>query len=365
MTTLLLDRLTADYGATRALGDFTLKVNDGELVALLGPSGCGKTTALKIVAGLLTPTSGDVLFDGASVLPIPAERRGATLVFQKPLLFPHLTVAENIGFGLKMRRMKKDEIAARVAQAAQWMRLEGFERRKPHELSGGQEQRVALARALVTEPRVLLLDEPFSALDENLRGEMRLLVRELQQRLRITTIFVTHDQREALAVADRIALLLDGRIEQYGEPRDLLLNPRGARAARFFGWKILSGERSGRIVNLTPAAAGELKLSHTGEAGQCYVAFRPEDVRLCACKEQDRNLKGRLESLIDFGARWQWRVRLHGGEVLEAEQANPPCECRPRVGDEIQLFLPENAVKCFAANDESGQQDSGAKRRRF
>jgi len=350
MTALLLDRLTVNYGATRALGDFTLAAGDAELVALLGPSGCGKTTALKVVAGLLAPTSGDVLFDGVSVLSIPAERRGATMVFQKPLLFPHLTVAENVGFGLKMRRVKKDEITARVAQALEWVRLEGYERRKPHELSGGQEQRVALARALGAEPRVLLLDEPFSALDENLRSEMRLLVRELQQRLRITTIFVTHDQREALAVADRIALLLDGRIEQSGEPRELLLNPRSASAARFFGWKLLAGERSGQTEEMVSTAAGDLKLPHTGEAGRCYVAFRPENVRLCARAEHGGNLTGRLESLIDYGARWQWRVRLPGGEVLEAEQERGPDECRPRAGDEIKMFLPENAVRCFASS---------------
>jgi len=347
MTELKLDRLSVNYGATQALRDFTLTINHAELVALLGPSGCGKTTALKVVAGLLAPSGGGVLFDGVSILPVPAEQRGATMVFQKPLLFPHLTVAENVGFGLKMRRMKKSEIAARVAQALQWVRLEGYERRKPHELSGGQEQRVTLARALVTEPRVLLLDEPFSALDENLRGEMRLLVRELQQRLRITTLFVTHDQREALAVADRIALLLDGRIEQSGEPRELLLNPRSARAAHFFGWKLLAGERNGQTVS---TAAGDLKLPHAGEAGQCYVAFRPENVRLCACREQCGNLTGRLESLIDYGARWQWRVRLPGGEVLEAEQASMPDACHPRAGDEISLFLPENAVRCFASS---------------
>lgn len=345
MTALLLDRLTVNYGATRALGDFTLAVDEAELVALLGPSGCGKTTVLKVVAGLLSPASGDVRFDGVSVLPIPAERRGATMVFQKPLLFPHMTVAENVGFGLKMRRFKKDEIAARVAQALRWVRLEGYERRKPHELSGGQEQRVAIARALGAEPRVLLLDEPFSALDENLRGEMRLLVRELQQRLRITTIFVTHDQREAMIVADRIALLLDGRIEQSGEPRDLLLNPRSARAARFFGWKILPGDRNGRTVS---TAAGDLRLPHTGESGRCYAAFRPENVRLCACKEHSGNLTGRLESLIDYGSRWQWRVRLLDGEVMEADQEHPSDECQPRVGDEIKLFLPENAIRCYA-----------------
>lgn len=352
MTTLLLDRLTVNYGATRALSDFTLAINEAEVVALLGPSGCGKTTALKVVAGLLSPASGDVRFDGASVLQIPAERRGATMVFQKPLLFPHMTVAENVGFGLRMRRLKKDEIVTRVAQALRLVRMEGYERRKPHELSGGQEQRVTLARALVTEPRVLLLDEPFSALDENLRGEMRLLVRELQQRLRITTIFVTHDQREAMAVADRIALLLDGRIEQFGAPRDLLLNPHSARAARFFGWNLLSGACNGQTVS---TAAGDLKLPHTGEAAQCYVAFRPENVWLCACKEYGGSLTGRLEFLIDYGQRWQWRVRLPGGEVIEADQERQPCECQPRVGDEIKLFLSESAIRRYAAIRTEGE----------
>ncbi len=350
MTALRLDRLTVNYGATRALSDFTLAINDAELLALLGPSGCGKTTVLKVVAGLLSPAGGDVLFDGVSVLPVPAERRGATMVFQKPLLFPHMTVAENTGFGLKMRRLKKDEIAACVAAALQLVKLEGYERRKPHELSGGQEQRVTLARALVTEPRVLLLDEPFSALDENLRGEMRLLVRELQQRLRITTIFVTHDQREALAVADRIALLLDGRIEQCGEPRELLLNPCSARAARFFGWNLLAGERNGHTVKLA-GVASELKLPSAGESGKCYVAFRPENLRLCPRKEQGLTLTGRLESLIDYGARWQWRVRLPNGEVLEADQERPPDECSPRVGAEIKLSLPENAIRCYGPKE--------------
>jgi ABC-type Fe3+/spermidine/putrescine transport system ATPase subunit len=352
MTALLLDRLTVNYGATRAIGDFTLAIDEAELVALLGPSGCGKTTVLKVVAGLLAPASGDVRFDGVSVLPIPAERRRATMVFQKPLLFPHMTVAENVGFGLKMRRLKKDEIAARVAEALRLVKLEGYERRKPHELSGGQEQRVTLARALVTEPRVLLLDEPFSALDENLRGEMRLLVRELQQRLRITTIFVTHDQREAMVVADRIALLLDGRIEQSGAPSDLLLNPHSARAARFFGWAILSGDRNGQPE---PAAAGDLKLPRTGEPGRPYMAFRPENARLCACKEPGGSLTGRLEFLIDYGRRWQWRVRLHGGEVIEADQERQPCDCQPRVGDEIKLYLPEGAIRRYAAIRTEGE----------
>ncbi len=326
MTEVKLQNLSVNYGRTQALCEFTLTIGAGELVALLGPSGCGKTTVLKVVAGLLAPGGGEVLFDDASILPIPAERRGATMVFQKPLLFPHLTVAENVAFGLKMRRMNKAEIAKRVAEALQWVRLEGYERRKPNELSGGQEQRVSLARALITEPRVLLLDEPFSALDENLRGEMRQLVRELQQRLRITTIFVTHDQREAFAVADRVALLLDGRIEQAGAPRDLLMEPASAQSARFFGWKLLPSEE------------------------QRVTVFRPEAAQLCACDGSKGILTGRLEALLDLGARRQWRVRLANGEVLEAEQLSAPCECLPRVGDDIQLLLPENALRCFSSN---------------
>lgn len=325
MTEVTIENLSVNYGRTQALREFTLTIGAGELVALLGPSGCGKTTVLKVVAGLLAPSGGEVLFDGASILPTLAERRGATMVFQKPLLFPHLTVAENVAFGLKMRRLGKAEIAQRVAEALQWVRLEGYERRKPNELSGGQEQRVSLARALVTEPRVLLLDEPFSALDENLRGEMRQLVRELQQRLHITAIFVTHDQREAFAVADRVALLLDGRIEQCGEPRELLLEPASAPAAQFFGWKLLPGE------------------------GPNVAAFRPESAQLCVCHEANGNLTGRLEALLDLGARWQWRVRLKNGELVEAEQLSALCKCQPRVGDDIQLLLPENALRCFAA----------------
>ncbi len=345
MTALLLDRLSVNYGTTRALRDFSLAIQPTELIALLGPSGCGKTTVLKAVAGLLAPASGDVKFDGASVLSVPAEQRGATLVFQKPLLFPHLTVVENVGFGLKMRRMAKAEIADRVAQALQWVRLEGYERRKPHELSGGQEQRVALARALVTEPRVLLLDEPFSALDENLRGEMRSLVRELQQGLRITTVFVTHDQREAIAVADRIALLLDGRMEQCGVPRELLLNPASAQAARFFGWKLLAGERSGQIVQ---TRTGKLPLNETGQDGPCQMAFRPENVRLSKYTD-DRNLSGRLESLLDYGTSWQWRVRLETGDLVEIEQKHLLEEAQPQVGDRVNLILREDDLRCFPA----------------
>jgi ABC-type Fe3+/spermidine/putrescine transport system ATPase subunit len=292
---------------------------------------------LKAVAGLLAPVAGDVRFDGASVLSVPTEARGAAMVFQKPLLFPHLTVAENIGFGLKMRRQSRAEIDARVAQAIEWVRLPGLEKRRPHELSGGQEQRVSLARALVIEPRVLLLDEPFSALDENLRGEMRQLVRELQRRLRITTLFVTHDQREALAVADRIALLFDGKIEQAGAPRDLLLAPASARAARFFGWTLLPGDL------LRPEMAAS------------FAAFRPENARLCASDDPTGQFDGVLESMIDYGTRRQWRVRLAGGEIVEGDQLSIPGDAAPAPGEGVKLAAPPDALRWFP-RDHATQQ---------
>ncbi|MCA9784892.1 MAG: ABC transporter ATP-binding protein, partial [Candidatus Cloacimonetes bacterium] len=178
--------------------------------ALLGPSGCGKTTTMRMLAGLLQPSSGDIRFEGKSVMAVPPERRGAVMVFQKHLLFPHMSVAENIGFGLKMRGMGKAEIARRVGAMLALVQLPGYEKRRPHQLSGGQQQRVALARALVIEPTVLLLDEPLANLDANLRLEMRKLIRNLQQELNITTFFVTHDQEEAVMLADRVALMVDG-----------------------------------------------------------------------------------------------------------------------------------------------------------
>ncbi len=232
-TGVTIERIVAGYGDEEVLREVSLVVEPGELVALLGPSGCGKTTLLRIVAGLHDADSGDVLFDGRSVTDLPAERRGAVMVFQRPLLFPHLTVAGNVGFGLRMRRFPPTLIERKVEEALALVRLEGFGPRLPHELSGGQEQRVSLARALVTEPRVLLLDEPFSALDESLRAGMRLLVRDLQRRLRITTLFVTHDQREAASFADRLAVLLDGRIARLAPPSALHQEPLSPELARF------------------------------------------------------------------------------------------------------------------------------------
>jgi len=324
-TPIHLKNISAGYGAMVVLRDLCLEMGGGELMVLLGPSGCGKTTLLKIIAGLLKPTSGDLLFGDRVFTAVPAEKRDAAMVFQKPLLFPHLTVAENIAFGLKMRKLSGEESARRVAEALEMVQLEGFGERKPRELSGGQEQRVSLARALVTRPRVLLLDEPFSALDVGLRAEMRSLVRQLQRRLQITTVFVTHDQEEAVTIADRIALLLDGEIIQVGKPRDFYLSPRTPEAARFFGWKVIDGD-------------------------PC-IAFHPANVRLAARAEAGLEngitLKGMLEGMIDIGARVRFVVALGPGNLIEIEQdiASLSGDCLPKEsGEEISVCIPSNSI---------------------
>ena len=235
-TSVSVRGLSTSYGGgVRVVDDLDLEVVPGELVALLGPSGCGKTTTLKVVAGLLAPTDGDVLFDGESVLATPAERRPVAMVFQKPLLFPHMTVAQNVGFGLKVRGIKGADARRRIGDMLDLVRLPGYESRRVGELSGGQEQRVSLARALVVEPRVLLLDEPLSQLDAALRVEMRELVRRVQREVGVTTLFVTHDQEEAVVVADRVALMLDGRLQQYDAPQEFYERPASLRVAKFFG----------------------------------------------------------------------------------------------------------------------------------
>ena len=220
MTYLELKGLEKKFdGAAKASVDgVDLAVDKGQIVVLLGPSGCGKTTTLKMIAGLISTTSGGITLDGKSILDVPADRRDVSMVFQKPLLFPHMTVAQNIGFGLKMRGVKQTEIDLKVAEALDLVKLNGFGKRKVHQLSGGQEQRVSLARALVIEPKLLLLDEPLSALDAELRLEMRELILSIKQKLGITIMFVTHDQQEAVMLADRIALMVDGMIVQFDKP---------------------------------------------------------------------------------------------------------------------------------------------------
>ncbi len=275
-----------DYGSTRVLHDFTLDIAPGEFVSLLGPSGCGKTTALRVLAGLEPSSGGAVLLGGRDVSRVPTNKRDIGMVFQSYSLFPHLRVIDNVAFGLRRRGVAKAPAAAKAADALALVGLSGFADRYPHQLSGGQQQRVALARALVTEPRVLLLDEPLSALDAKVRVQLRDEIRRIQLRLGITTVFVTHDQEEALAVSDRIAVMNAGRIEQVGSPEDLYLRPSSPAVAAFVGVSsIVPGILRGATVDVwgqqLPLHAHAADLYAGGDAA-VDVFVRPENVRIVA-----------------------------------------------------------------------------------
>ena len=338
---LELEHVSHRYGGDApALEDLSLAVEPGELVALLGPSGCGKTTALKVVAGLLRPTSGDVRVGGRSVVGTPPERREAAMVFQKPLLFPHMSVARNVGFGLKMRKAPKEEAESKVHEALRRVRMEGFADRPPEELSGGQQQRVALARALVTEPKLLLLDEPFSALDANLREEMRELVLRLQREGGHTTVFVTHDQEEAVVLADRIALVFEGSLQMYDEPQAFYDRPATREVARFFGaTNFIEGRTENGSVR-TPL--GELRLASAAPPGGVTLTIRPEAVRL---EGGENSFRARVLSASYLGTQVQYEL---GTDQTTLRAALPP-HVRLAVGDEITARLPPESLWALRA----------------
>lgn len=340
MTTVSLDALSMTYAAAArpALDRVSLEIADGQMLALLGPSGCGKTTTMRLVAGLLDPTSGDIRFDGQSVLAIPPERRGAVMVFQNHLLFPYMTVAENIGFGLKMRHLPAAEIAARVDTILARVRLTGLGQRRPSQLSGGQQQRVALARALILQPKVLLLDEPLSNLDAHLRSEMRDLIRDLQRETGITTLFVTHDQEEAVVLADRIALLLDGRLRQTGAPADFYNRPTDIDVARFFGGvNFIPGQAANGIFHST---LGPLRLPPGAATGAGTLTLRPEAVRLEDAAENA--VTATLVSRRFLGT--QTRLVLRIAEVLIEALVTPAAAEDLSPGQSLHVTLPASAL---------------------
>jgi putative spermidine/putrescine transport system ATP-binding protein/spermidine/putrescine transport system ATP-binding protein len=283
-----LDQVGKRFGETVAVSEASLKVRRGELMTLLGPSGCGKTTLLNLIAGFLLPDSGTIAIDGDDVTMVPTFRRDIGMMFQNYALFPHMTVAANIGYGLRMRAVPKSEIRERVADALALVKLGGLQDRKPRQLSGGQQQRVALARALVIRPKVLLLDEPFSALDRNLRGSMQVEVKEIQRKLRVTTVFVTHDQSEALSLSDRIAVISEGRIRQLGTPDEIYRRPVSRFVASFIGdGNLLRARLDRRDGASAIVALGEARVSvpnamlQGAEPGALVDLFlRPEQLRV-------------------------------------------------------------------------------------
>jgi spermidine/putrescine ABC transporter ATP-binding subunit len=338
---------TRDYGAVRAVDSLDLSVYEGEFLALLGPSGCGKTTTLGLIAGFVPPTAGRILIDGEDVTDRPAHLRGLGVVFQSYALFPHLSIFENVAFGLRERRVPAAEIARLVGDALELVRLERAGRQRPSELSGGMQQRVALARALVYRPRVLLLDEPLAALDRKLREGMRDELRAIQRAVGITTIFVTHDQAEALGLSDRIAVMSAGRIEQLGAPREIYEHPTTRFVADFIGAStVLRGRAVGADRVTVSGATLHVKGAALAMGVDVDLAIRPERVRL-APGPGDNVLDARVEGLVYQGAQTEVTARLADGQrvlVFVTEPAPVPLAA----GHAVRLHLPADAFMVLA-----------------
>jgi putrescine transport system ATP-binding protein len=329
---LRIEGLTKRFGAYPAVDDLSLAIYPGEFFALLGPSGCGKTTLLRLIAGFERANAGRILLDGVDLLPVPPHRRPVNMMFQSYALFPHLTVAGNVGFGLKQEGLSKAQIAERVAEMLALVRLNGFGARKPHELSGGQRQRVALARSLVKRPRVLLLDEPMAALDKKLRGETQFELMELQRRLGLTFIIVTHDQSEAMTVADRIAVMDRGRLMQVAPPAEIYEQPNSRWVADFIGSvNLLEGRVGPDGTSVEGTALGRLHVAKkiAAEPGATvWVAVRPEQLRMTPKPAADpqsaleSDVAATLTDVAYLGDLSIYRLRTDAGVPLQASRAN-------------------------------------------
>jgi putative spermidine/putrescine transport system ATP-binding protein len=318
---LTLDALTALYGDTKAVDALTLEIGKGELVSLLGPSGCGKTTTLRMIAGFVPPYSGRVVLGDDDITRRPVHKRNIGVVFQSYALFPHLTALDNIGFGLRMRGLPKTEIAERSAAALDLVGLKGFAERYPGAMSGGQQQRVALARALVIEPDVLLLDEPLSNLDANLRADMRIEIRALQQRLAITTVFVTHDQQEALAMSDRIAVMAKGVLAEVGTPEALCDKPTSPFTASFLGARTVIAGHAADGVFTAPGLA-----CHGAPEGATRLVLRAARLRYAAAPGP-LTLSGTVTATAFLGDTYESDVATAAGPVrviVPSETPPPP-----------------------------------------
>jgi putative spermidine/putrescine transport system ATP-binding protein len=337
-TSVLLRDLTRAFGATRALDGLSIEMAPGELVALLGPSGCGKTTALRIVAGFETADTGSVLVDGKDISSVPAARRDMGMVFQSYSLFPNMSALDNVGFGLRMRKIGAGERRKRAGDLLDMVGLAPQASQYPHQLSGGQQQRVALARALAIEPRVLLLDEPLSALDAKVRLQLREQIRTLQQRLGTTTLFVTHDQEEALSMADRVGVMSNGRLEQIAAPDELYTDPATAFVAEFVGvMNRIPGEPQGDQVT---ALGSTLPIrGHRPEETTVDVLVRPEGLRL----EVAENGNGIVTTRTFLGSVTRVHVRLSGDIAVQVDR--PSAEAAALApGASVAVSLPAQPV---------------------
>jgi len=358
---LQLRALSKHYGVGGAAVDqLDLDIAKGELVGLLGPSGCGKTTTLRMIAGLVAPTSGHILLDGRDLTPVPTHRRNVGMVFQNYALFPHLTVADNVAFGLQMRGVPRSEIRHRAAEALALVRLEGFETRRPRALSGGQQQRVALARALVIRPDLLLLDEPLSNLDAKLREEMRDEIRDIQQRLAITTVFVTHDQAEALTLCDRIAVIDRGRLAQFGTPEAVYEHPAAPFVARFVGrTSVLTGRVEAwgehRVLRVGAAAIPVPPTGSVAPGASAMLMIRPQYVSVADTAAPDGpatdsrvSVVGRITKRVYIGDIAQVEIAGDGFTLLAERGTADPSWRALEIGQPVRATWPAVAMLLFA-----------------
>ena len=345
MASVELVEVTKRFGRQTAVDAVSLKVEEGEFLSLLGGSGCGKTTTLRMIAGFEIPTGGRLLIGGADMLGMPANRRGVGMVFQNYGLFPHMTAAQNIGFGLRVARRNAREISARVAEMLALIHMEELRDRFSHQMSGGQQQRVALARALAVRPSVLLLDEPLSALDAAIRVRLRAEIRSIQRRLGITAIYVTHDQEEALAISDRVVVMRAGRIEQIGTPAEIYNRPVNGFVASFVG--------SSNVLRVTVVDPACGKVAIDGQeistakpilnpVGQeLHLTIRPESMSLRNGMSSNNHLRGTLESIVFLGSVVRLVVRTGAAELI-VDLFNDPQATLPTLGSEVSVgFAPQ------------------------
>ena len=355
MARLELQGLAKTYGDFAAVGGIDLDIAQGELVVLLGPSGCGKTTTLRMIAGFVAPTSGTIRLAGKDITQRPPWKRNTGLVFQSYALFPHMTARDNVAFGLRMRGLPDAKIAAKVAEVLRLVRLEGLSERLPRELSGGQQQRVALARALVIEPLVLLLDEPLSNLDAKLRAEVRVEIRDLQRKLGLTTVMVTHDQEEALTMADRLVVMSHGKVQQIGTQRELYEHPANPFVAGFVGrTNFLPGHVEAPGLFRTESGLGIQCTSGAARNGRT-LAVRPERLSIVTDGEAaaDNSFPGTVEFAAYLGGILEYHVRLTPADRLLVQTPNKQGDHAHAVGDRVHLQWPAQASLVLA--DDGGE----------
>jgi spermidine/putrescine transport system ATP-binding protein len=337
---IVVDRLVKDFGEVRAVDDISLEIAAGEFFSMLGPSGCGKTTTLRVIAGFEEPDAGRVLLDGQDVTFVSPKQRNVNMVFQDYALFPHMTVAENVAFGLKLKRVESGERRTRVAEMLAVVRLDGYEDRRPAELSGGQRQRVALARALVNRPSALLLDEPLGALDLKLRREMQLELKRIQQSTGTTFVYVTHDQEEALTMSDRIAVMEGGVVQQVDEPRALYERPETSFVADFIGTSnLLSFTGATRVNGVAALDLGDgMRIVGPDDAGD-WITVRPEKVRIGVELDGDcSRVGGTVVETVYLGSLSQTVVELVTGERLIVHELNDDEHPSREPGDAVTVM---------------------------